>query len=149
MIISDQLILLDVEATNKNDLIHTLSERAFNEGKIVSINIFEESVLARETVVATGVGNGIAIPHGKSNTVAETMVIFAKLKDKVIWDEKEGEWVDLVFLLGVSESKANTMHLEILAKLSRNLMNESFVQSLRDAKSIAEVYQSLSVIESK
>jgi PTS system fructose-specific IIA component len=90
------------------------------------------------------VGNGIAIPHGKSSAVKEAMVIYAKLAEPIDWDDED--MVDMVFMLGVPEDKGNNLHLEILAKLSRNLMDEEFINKLRESKSPKEVFDRLSNI---
>lgn len=145
--ISKELILLDIEASNKNEIIKKLSKVAYEQNKIISIDDFVDSVLEREESFSTGIGQSIAIPHGKSNSVKEPMIVFAKLQEGIIWDVGEDDKVDLIFLLGVPEERADDLHLKLLAKLSRNLMEKEFVDGLRKASNVDEIFNILSNID--
>lgn len=147
MLINKNLILVNIDAEDKNDAINKLIALIKSENKITSEEKFLGCVLERESEFSTGVGNGIAIPHGKSETVKEAIVAFAKLNKRIDWDSIDSEGVDLIFLLGVPEKNTENLHLKILAQLSRKLMDEDFVRLLRDAITQQEVYNALSKIE--
>lgn len=146
MLISKELIILNLETKDKNDVILKLTGLAHEAGKIISMKDYFNDVLAREISFTTGIGNGIAIPHGKSNSVEETFVVFAKLKKAIDWNSLDDKPVDIVFLLGIPNDNTDNLHLKILAQLSRKLMNEEFVNSLRGAVTKQEVFELLSDI---
>lgn len=147
MLINKNLIVINLEAENKRDAISKLISMAKSEDKITSEDDFFQCVLKRESEFSTGIGNGIAIPHGKSETVKEAIVAFAKLKKGIDWEAMDCGPVDLIFLLGVPERNKENLHLKILAQLSRRLMDEDFVRTLRDSWTEQEVYEVLKDIE--
>lgn len=147
MLINKNLIVINMDAEDKNEAISKLITLIKTENKIISEEEFFSCVLHRENEFSTGVGNGIAIPHGKSETVKEAIVAFAKLNKKIDWNSIDSELVDLIFLLGVPEKNTENLHLKILAQLSRKLMDEDFVRMLREANTEQEIYNALSDIE--
>lgn len=144
MLINEKLILVDELFENKEALLKHLSQKAFQLGKIKSEEEYLTCVEEREKSFSTYVGNGIAIPHGKSDAVNEAMVMCAKLKKPILWGDDVDELVDLVFLLGVPSSNTDNLHLKILAELSRKLMDDEFTSNLREAKTSEEVFAILS-----
>lgn len=147
MLINENLIVLNLNAKDKNDAILELATLAQKDGKIISIDEYIESVFEREKSYSTGVGNGIAIPHGKSKTVKEAMIVFGKLTDAIEWDSLDDQPVDLIFLLGVPDQNVDNLHLKILSQLSRKLMNDDFIELLRNAKTSKDVMTVLSDIK--
>ena len=147
MLINKNLIAINMEAEDKNEAIKKLIVLIKKENKIDSEEKFFSSVLDRENDISTGVGNGIAIPHGKSETVKEALIAFAKLNKKIDWNSIDCELVDLIFLLGVPDKNTENLHLRILAQLSRKLMDEEFVKLLREADTEQEIYNILINIE--
>lgn len=147
MLINKNLISINMDVRDKNEVIKELIALIKKEGKINSEEQFFNCVLHREKEFSTGVGNGIAIPHGKSETVKEAIVAFAKLNKKIDWNSIDSELVDLIFLLGVPEKNTENLHLRILAQLSRKLMDEDFVKVLREANTEQEIFEALRDIE--
>lgn len=147
MLINKNLIALNMEAKDKDEVLRELIALVKKEGKITSEEQFLECVLHREEEFSTGVGNGIAIPHGRSETVSGALIAFAKLNNRIDWNSMDSELVDLIFLLGVPDKNTENLHLKILAQLSRKLMDEDFVKALRDASTEQEVFDALSDIE--
>ena len=98
-------------------------------------------VFEREAEGMTGIGNSIAIPHGKTAAVTEPFLCFAKVAS-IDWNALDGGPVDLVFMIGVPENAGNE-HLKILASISRKLMKEEFRSGLREAGSSTELMQFL------
>lgn len=140
MLLNDEMICMDLNADTKEDAIRQLAVIAAEAGKLNSMDEYIESVLAREKTYTTGVGNGIAIPHGKSEAVKETFIVFGKSRKGVEWEALDGKPVYLIFLLGVPE-KAENEHLRILSQISRRLMNEDFVKFLKSAEGKKEIIE--------
>src|SRR5699024_7928911 len=95
----------------------------------------------------TGLGMGIAIPHGKSTTVKKPTVAFGIHPNGVDWQSLEGTKAQLIFMIAVREERAGDAHLNILQMLSRILMNESFRNELQQATTEEETYKLLNTIE--
>lgn len=147
MLINEKLILLDMDAKDKVDAIHQLTVVAQQGGKLSSLEEFTASVLEREKSFSTGVGNGIAIPHGKSKDVKEVMIVFGKARKGIEWDSYDGHPVNMIFLLGVPAENINNIHLTILSQLSRKLMEDDFIEHLQNANTAQEILQVLHAIQ--
>jgi len=146
MLINERLVLLNSKAKNREELIRELALLAYKDGKIRDIEDYIKAVLKREAEYSTAVGFGVAIPHGKSDSVIEPFLAFAKSED-IDWDAPDQNPVDIVFLIGVPEKDAGSLHLKILANLSRKLMKEDFRNSLRNIKTSAELLDFLNKSE--
>lgn len=142
MIISKELVRLNLEATTKVEALEKLAKQAADYGKVNNISTYIEAVLKREEEYSTAVGFGVAIPHGKSEAVNEPFFMFATV-DKLDWNSLDGEPVDMVFLIGVPTKDAGSIHLKILAALSRKLMKAPFREALRSASTPEDVIKVL------
>ena len=101
---------------------------------------YREQVYAREEESTTGIGEGIAIPHGKCDAVKAPGLAAMVIKNGVEYESLDGEPVTLLFLIAAPNTKDN-VHLDVLSKLSVMLMDENFTTSLRNAKSVDEFLQ--------
>ena len=133
-----ETILLNCDLSDKEAIIRHLAKHGASVGLVNDVESYVQSVLHREAEYSTGVGYGIAIPHGKSAAVNEAFVIFTRVKD-VDWQSLDGTPVDMVFQIGVPQSDAGDQHLRILAQLSRKLMKDEFRQALREATTVDAV----------
>ena len=106
-------------------------------GKIDDEEAYRKQVYAREEESTTGVGEGIAIPHGKCSAVNRPGLAAMVIRDGVDFDSLDGEPVTLLFLIAAPNTKDN-VHLDVLSKLSMMLMDEAFAQSLRRAETPEE-----------
>ena len=131
-------INLDLKVENKNDVIDQLVELLDFAGKLNNKEKFKEEILKRENLSSTGIGEGIAIPHGKTSAVKEASLALGIVKNGVDYDSLDGEPVHIVFMIAAGES-ANADHLETLSKLSVLLMNPEFKSGLLSLKTPAEV----------
>lgn len=131
-------INLDLKVENKNDVINQLVELLDFAGKLNNKEKFKEEILKRENLSSTGIGEGIAIPHGKTSAVKEASLALGIVKNGVDYDSLDGEPVHIVFMIAAGES-ANADHLETLSKLSVLLMNPEFKNSLLSLKTPSEV----------
>ena len=101
-------------------------------GNISDYKAYKEQVFFRETEGTTGIGDGIAIPHGKCDAVKSPGLAAMVIPNGVEYEALDGEPVDLLFLIAAPNTKDN-VHLDVLAKLSRLLMHEDFVKGLKSA----------------
>lgn len=137
-LIQPNLIKLELESKKKTDIITEIVEMMVNSGALNESKPFLQSVMERESLGTTGIGKGIAIPHGKSDTVARVTVAFARSTKGVDFESLDSKPVHLVFMLA-APLEANNEYLQALTKLSRFLRQESFRNSLMAAKSPEEV----------
>lgn len=146
-ITNEHLIVLDCELEHKLDVIRLLVDRLYEEGKISDKEQFWKDVMAREALSETGISDGVAIPHGKSDAVKEACFAFARLKKPVQdWESmEEDNQVTLVFLLAIPTAEAGSTHLDVLAALMTHTQDEDFLNMLRHAKTPAEVYENLNM----
>lgn len=131
-LLSANTVLADQSASGKKELIHTLSKKVAS-----SLNLKEHSVFdilwEREKLGTTGVGHGIAIPHGRIEGLEKVCGFFARLSSPIAFDAVDGQPIDLVFLLLAPES-AGADHLHALASVSRTLRDDALCEKLRGAK---------------
>lgn len=129
-IINSNLIDLNIEKNSKEEIIKELAELINNENRLNNYEEYVEEVLHREKITTTGIGLGIAIPHGKSSAVKVPTVAVGRISEGVEWDSLDGNPVQIVVQLAVPAEAASNQHLRILAALSRKLMDEEFVDRL-------------------
>ncbi|MED3728323.1 fructose PTS transporter subunit IIA [Priestia filamentosa] len=137
--IEKELLVVDEAFKNKEELIYSLSQKANELGKVSQVSHYMQSVLKREEECSTAIGFSVAIPHGKSESVKIPFVAFARPQPFIQWDNNEEE-IKLVFLIGVPKEQEGTVHLKILANISRKLIDEEFRSSLLQAASKEELY---------
>ncbi len=134
------LIMLDLDVTTKEELIKALIDRLHEENVIESKEEFYNTVMERENHSPTGLERGLAIPHGKCNSVKRGAFAVARLKNKICdWESiAPDNEVDLVFLLAIPKKEEGSTHLKLLSELSMALMNEDFYENLKHAKNDQE-----------
>ncbi len=131
-LVDPQLILFDVVATEKADIVRALASRFLEKGRIDSIDGYVDAVLERENSSSTAVGFSVATPHAKTDHALAATIGFARLAHTVHWDEEED--VNLVFLIAVPMKDAGDRHLKILATLFRKLVDDEFRNTISKAK---------------
>lgn len=134
---------LNGKVTGKNETLDAMVALMAKSGKINDVEKYRKGVYAREEEGTTGIGEGIAIPHCKSDVVSKPGLAAMVIKDGVDFDALDGEKVSLIFLIAAPNTEDN-VHLDVLSKLSVLLMDENFTSGLRNAKTVEEF---LSVID--
>lgn len=142
-LLDKQSISLSGTPKNKSEALDQVVELMAKSGKINDKEAYRRQVYAREEESTTGIGEGIAIPHGKCDAVDRPGLAAMVVKDGVDFDALDGEPVSLIFLIAAPNTKDN-VHLDVLSKLSVLMMDEDFSESLRNAKSVDEF---LSIID--
>lgn len=128
MLITPDLVMLDISCTDKADVLRTVARGLDRSGVLLDRDAFTQAVLARETSYPTSIGFETAIPHGKSGSVRHLAVAYARLKDGVEWED--GESVRYVFMLAVPAENSDTEHLRVLSHLSKKLLSAEFRRNL-------------------
>ena len=141
-LITPERIACSVDAQSKKRALEYLSEIISSTEDTISSNDVFESLLARERLGGTGVGHGVAIPHGRLKENSLTLGAFIKLQTGVDYDAADRQPVDLLFALLVPKESTDE-HLQVLAQLAKIFSNEDFRKQLREANSSDEVYQLL------
>ena len=130
-------ILLNASPKSKNEALDQIVDLMVKSEKINDKEAYRKQVYAREEESTTGIGEGIAIPHGKGDCVSKPGLAAMVIKNGVDFDSLDGDPVTLLFLIAAPNTEDN-VHLEVLSKLSMMLMDEQFTADLLNAKSVDE-----------
>ena len=122
---------------SKKEALDQMVDLMGKSGKLKDKEAYRKQVYAREEESTTGIGEGIAIPHGKCDAVTKPGLSAMVVKNGVDFDALDGEPVSLIFLIAAPNTKEN-IHLDVLSKLSVLLMDEEFTNRLRNAESVDE-----------
>ncbi|KYC62673.1 PTS fructose transporter subunit IIABC [Heyndrickxia coagulans] len=133
-----ETMVMDMQATKKEEAIDELIASLSKSGRINDPVLFKEMILKREQESSTGIGDGIAMPHAKTKAVNKATVVFGRSKKGVDYEALDGQPSYLFFMIAAPEDAADT-HLQTLAALSRLLIDQEFVQQLKQAETPAEV----------
>ena len=136
-LLDKQSISLNGAPKDKKEALDQVVDLMAKSGKINDVEAYRQRVYAREEESTTGIGEGIAIPHGKCDAVTKPGLAAMVVKDGVDFDSLDGEPVHLIFLIAAPNTEDN-IHLDVLSKLSVLLMDEQFTADLLNAKSVAE-----------
>lgn len=138
-LLRQDLMIFDLEHTEKEAVIEEMVSKLDVQGVISDKEIFKQGILDREAQTSTGLGDGIAMPHSKNQAVEEPAVLFAKSTKGVEYEALDGQPVELFFMIAAPEG-GNDLHLNVLAQLSRKLVDPNIVAELKQATSAEDVY---------
>ncbi len=150
-LISENNIILDCDYKTKEEVIKALIKKLYEEGSVTSEEGFYKAVMEREKLSPTGLEEGLAIPHGKSEHVKRARVAVARLKNSLdTWESiDESNEVKLIFLIAIPKKEAGTTHIDILTKLSTSFMEEGFIEKLRNSKTTKDLLNIIYNIDKK
>jgi PTS system nitrogen regulatory IIA component len=137
-LVSPEGVVADLKATSKKQALQELANKAASIVGLHERAIFD-TLLERERLGTTGVGVGIAIPHGKLPDIDRIYGLFARLRKPIDFDAIDDQPVDLIFLLLAPET-AGADHLKALARVSRLLRDKSFCDKVRGCESAEAIY---------
>ncbi len=143
-VITEDLIQLEMKATTKKEAIYELTRLLVANGDIEDEEEFAADVFLRESEGMTGIGNSIAIPHGKSDSVIKTSLVVGKAATPIEWESLDEEPVRVIILFAVKNTDANTMHIKLLQKVAMLLADEDFIENMVNAQTKAEMLELLS-----
>lgn len=137
-LISPKGVMASLKVASKKQALQELSRRA-SEITGLDHRLILEKLLERERLGTTGVGQGIAIPHGKFEELNSVVGLFARLDQPVDFESIDDQKVDLIFLL-LAPEPAGAAHLKALARVSRQLRNQTICEKLRGSDSADAIY---------
>jgi PTS system nitrogen regulatory IIA component len=147
MLISDLLsperIRCDVQSSSKKQLLELISEELARHSETFTKREMFESLCARERLGSTGLGNGVAIPHGRIKGSSHVEASFIRLRKPLAFDAIDGQPVDLLFCIAVPEDCGED-HLKLLAQIAEMFSDSAFLEELRKAEDAGTLMQLLS-----
>jgi fructose-specific phosphotransferase system IIA component len=139
-ILTDDLVVAGLEGTSKNDIIDAMVDLVATSPKVLDKEKVREAILERERIMSTGVGNGFAIPHGKTDAVTDIVAAFAVTEKDIDYDSLDEKPVRLVFLL-VGKDNLVGPHIKLLSRISRLMNKEEFRKRLLTVTSPKEILE--------
>ncbi len=133
-------ISLNVDIKDKNVLFDNLLDLACKSGKIINKEEVRKEMLKREELLSTGIGNGIALPHAKTNATKDTVVAFMTLKEPIEYGSLDGSKVNICLLLIGKESNVG-IHLRLLSRISRILGNKEIIKKIIASQTAQEIIE--------
>jgi PTS system nitrogen regulatory IIA component len=141
-------VILDIESTGKREVLAELSEGAANAEASLDTERLFQVLLERENLQSTGIGDGVAIPHGKMPGLARLVASFARSRTGVDFQSIDGQPTHLFFLLVVPEHSGG-QHLKALARISRFFRDAAFRKALNEAETREDVFRAIEEQDAK
>ncbi|MFT4006424.1 MAG: PTS sugar transporter subunit IIA [Lacrimispora sp.] len=139
-ILDKKVIDLNMAAEDKESSIRYLSGLLYDAGYITDIDGYVKDVFVRESEGITGIGNHVAIPHGKSDYVKKVGIAIGRTKEMIPWESYDEQPVHYIFLFAVPSDNENAMvHLKLLSELAGKLGNEQTMKKLESCMNISDL----------
>jgi len=139
-ILTEGLIVTGLEGDSKDDIIEKMVELVGTSPKVLDIDKVRKAIFERERIMSTGVGNGFAIPHGKTDAVSDIVAGFAVTERPIDYESLDEKPVRLVFLL-VGKDNLVGPHIKLLSRISRLMNKEEFRRKLLEQPSPADILE--------
>ncbi|WNI78235.1 PTS 2-O-a-mannosyl-D-glycerate transporter subunit IIABC [Enterobacter ludwigii] len=137
-------VCVQAQYTSRDEAIRQLTMRLVTLGKITDGNVFLTEVFHRESLGPTALGEGLAVPHGKSAVVKEAVFAVATLREPLSWEGVDGpENVELIFLLAIPPAEAGSTHIQVLTELTSRLADETLRARVMAATTAAALLAAL------
>lgn len=133
------LMIFNLSANDKKSAIEEIADKFYEKGYVKSREDFKNGLIKREEEGSTALGESVAIPHTKNETVKEPAVLFARKVGGLDYQALDGEPTEIFFAIG-APAGANNLHVETLAELSKMLMKDGFINDLKKCESADDVY---------
>ncbi|WP_297280893.1 PTS sugar transporter subunit IIA [uncultured Anaerococcus sp.] len=143
--IDKDMIFLDADFNTKGEIFNYIADAAVDKSLINSKDEFISGLYFREGLMSTSLDFNIAIPHVKSSAIESDFISYMKLKKDIIWNEDDDQPTNQIFMIAVTEGGSNR-HLQYIAEISRNLIDEDFRNRLRNANTKKEIYKILNCV---
>ena len=141
-ILEENHIIPDLKARDKKGVLEELAETIVSHEPSVDKRALVRVLLERERLGSTGIGEGVAIPHGKFNGISQPVISFGRSRKGLDFESMDGQPAFLFFLLVAPENSAS-IHLKALAKIAKILKNSSFRQVLMEVQTREELYKTI------
>ncbi len=142
-ILDESVVRVQLKGKSKDEIINQMIAIVNNSNKITDIEKVREAIFEREKIMSTGVGNGFAIPHGKTDAVIDIVAAFAVTEEPIDYDSLDEQPVRLIFLLVGKDSMVGP-HIKLLSRISRLMNKEEFRSKLLKAtteKHVIEIFK--------
>jgi fructose-specific phosphotransferase system IIA component len=139
-VLEEQFVRTNLPGTNKEEIINSMIHLIGNSRNVLDKEKVRQAILEREKIMSTGVGNGFAIPHGKTDAVKDIVAAFAITEHPVDYQALDEQPVRLVFLLVGRDSLVGP-HIKLLSRISRLMNKEEFRRELLSSKTPKEVIE--------
>ncbi|MFX3616803.1 MAG: PTS sugar transporter subunit IIA [Sporolactobacillus sp.] len=138
-ILNEDLIDLDLQAKTKLEAIQSLIHMLFQNGCITNEDDFLKDVLFREREGVTGLGQGVAIPHGKSVSVVKTSIAVGRTRTPIAWETLDEKPVTLIILFAVKHADSAKLHIKLLQRVAILLADDEMIQHFQSIKTKEEL----------
>jgi len=145
--LSENLIILNLQAKDKMDAFRTMVSSLAASKKVADPATFLAEVMAREAIEPTSIGRGVALPHTRTRSVHQPVIVFARAPEGIPFTANHTDQVQLIFMMGTPKDEAN-LYLQILARLCRLLRRNEFRDRLLTASTPKEILQLFSDFDS-
>ncbi|MFP4078471.1 MAG: PTS sugar transporter subunit IIA [Candidatus Izemoplasmataceae bacterium] len=149
-IVDTNFIYLNQQFDSREALLKKVAEDLQDAGRIQDVERFYQDILSREEEVSTYMGDGIAIPHCKTDNINTSTVILVRNAKPIPWND-EDEPADMIFILSVKDTKQgdDQSHLKVLSRLAQNIMDEDFMDEMKHEQNKTKIYETLKVVEGR
>lgn len=130
-VINESIIDLNIEAIDKDDAIKQMASMLYQNNYITNVDGFIDDVNQRESMGLTGMGNGVAIPHGESDYVNKIGIAIGRLTKKIDWESLDEQPITLIFLFCVNKEKYQSEHLKMLTEIAKKLADDELLEKLK------------------
>jgi len=139
-ILNEELVVTGLHGNSKEEIIDSMIDLVATSTKVLDKEKVREAIFEREKIMSTGVGNGFAIPHGKTDAVSDIVAAFAVTANPIDYQSLDEKPVRLVFLL-VGKDNMVGPHIKLLSRISRLMNKEEFRKRLMNLKSPKEIIE--------
>ena len=139
-ILTEDLIVTGLEGNSKDDIIDKMVDLVGSSPKVLDLEKVRKAIFERERIMSTGVGNGFAIPHGKTDAVSDIVAGFAVTERPIDYESLDEKPVRLVFLL-VGKDNLVGPHIKLLSRISRLMNKEEFRRKLLELATPADILE--------
>ncbi|WP_323616574.1 fructose-specific PTS transporter subunit EIIC [Erysipelothrix rhusiopathiae] len=143
-VLKPNLVIFNLNASSKDEVLTEMAQKLSQEGIVANEMSFVETLKEREAISTTGVGDGIAIPHGRSSVVSESVVVFGRSDTGIDFDSMDGKPAHLFFMIATPENSGDD-HLSILSTLSGLLMKSEVQEAIRTASTYDELVEAFDI----
>ena len=137
-ILDRQGVILDLDVNDKDEALHRMIDVLAASGKVSDVEQLRRVIIEREKLMSTGIGHGVALPHGKTNVVETSLAALATLRVPIDFDSLDDKPVSIIIMLVGTEGNVG-VHLRLLSRISRMVGSDAFRSSLLAAKSVDDV----------
>ncbi|MDE8258676.1 fructose-specific PTS transporter subunit EIIC [Erysipelothrix rhusiopathiae] len=143
-VLKPNLVIFNLNASSKDEVLTEMAQKLSQEGIVANEMSFIETLKEREAISTTGVGDGIAIPHGRSSVVSESVVVFGRSDTGIDFASMDGKPAHLFFMIATPENSGDD-HLSILSTLSGLLMKSEVQEAIRTASTYDELVEAFDI----